>query len=120
MEAIAEYNKKIFIPELKEIFATKKEFKGLKDEVICTKGEVVSLKDEVGDIKDEFTNFKDETITNFDKIMKKLDILLDEKTVRKYQEEKQKKLWAIVLKSLKDHSILTNRELEAIAKLELF
>jgi len=64
MEAIAGYNEKIFIPELKKIFATKK----------------------------EFSEFKNDTQTSFDKIFKKLDTLLAEKIVREYQEEKEKKL----------------------------
>jgi hypothetical protein len=99
LEKLADYNEKILIPSLEEIFVTKDEF---------------------GNFKDEFGNFKDETQKNFDKIFQKLDTLLDEKTVREHQEEKQKKLWVIVLKALKDHRILTAKELGLIAKLEVF
>ena len=35
-------------------------------------------------------------------LLQKLDILITEKEVREYQEKKQKKLWAIVIKSLKE------------------
>ncbi|PIQ74001.1 MAG: hypothetical protein COT61_03240 [Candidatus Portnoybacteria bacterium CG09_land_8_20_14_0_10_44_13] len=141
MKAIAEYNKKTFIPELKEIFVTKDEFAGLRTDVNGLKVDVADLKTDVSDLKtdvnglkidmadiktdvagfkNEFKSSKDETITNFDKVFKKLDILLDEKVVREHQEEKQKRLWAIVLRALKDHQILTPKELESIAKLEIF
>ena len=91
-EKLLEYHQKILVPELEEKFVTKK----------------------------DFTNFKNKTLTNEDKILKKLDILLTEKEARKYQEEKEKKLWAIVIKALKEHGILSSQELEEIARLEIF
>lgn len=70
--------------------------------------------------KTEFKDFKNKTITSQDKINKKLDILLTEKTVREYQEKKEKKLWAIILKALQKHQIISSKELEAINQLEIF
>ena len=64
--------------------------------------------------------FKNKTLTNQDKMIKKLDILLTEKKVREYQEEKEKRLWAIIIKALKEHRILSSKELEEIAQLEIF
>ena len=71
-------------------------------------------------IKKEFSSFKNKVFTNQDKMLKKLDLLLTEKKVREYQEEKEKKLWAIIIKALKEHRILSSRELEEIARLEIF
>jgi len=56
LEILTDYNREFFIPELKEIFATKK----------------------------ELNEFKDKTLTTLDKMLKKLDILLDEKEIRKH------------------------------------
>jgi hypothetical protein len=89
---LAQYNQEVLFPYLKENFISKKEFAG----------------------------FKDKTTTSLDKILKKLDILLTEKGVAKYQEEKQKKLWAIIIKSLNEHQILSPREMAQIAALEIF
>ncbi|MBU2545406.1 hypothetical protein KKC65_03075 [Patescibacteria group bacterium] len=46
-----EYNQKVLIPELKELFVT----------------------------KNEFREFKDEILTNVDSLLKKVDILLEDK-----------------------------------------
>jgi hypothetical protein len=85
---------------LEEIFLTKKEFQEFKNK--------------------EFQGFKNEVLTNFDAIQKKLDVLLTEKTIREYRERKEKKLWQIIIKALKEHRILSQKELEEIAKLEIF
>ena len=92
LEELVNYNQGIFLPALEEIFLTKK----------------------------EFYSFKDKTLTNQDIMLKKLDILLTEKKVRDYQEEKEKKLWAIVIKALRNHRILSSQELNKIAHLEIF
>ena len=92
LDVLIDYNRGVFIPELKEIFASKK----------------------------ELSDFKNKSLTNQDAMLKKLDVLLTEKEVREYQEKKQKKLWAIIVKSLKEHNILSSKELEEIAKLEIF
>ena len=92
LEVLIDYHREIFIPELKEIFAGKKEFE----------------------------DFKNKSLTNQDKMLKKLDILLTEKEMGELQDKKQKKLWAIIIKSLKEHDILSSKELEDITKLEFF
>lgn len=92
LDVLAKYNKEILFPEMKEVFATKTEFK----------------------------EFKNETLTNQDAMLKKLDTLLTEKTVREYQEDKEKKLWVVVIKALKEHRILSPNDLQAIAQLEMF
>ncbi|MEK7541025.1 MAG: hypothetical protein AAB529_02180 [Patescibacteria group bacterium] len=92
LDVLIDYNRGVFIPELKEIFSSKK----------------------------ELSDFKNKSLTNQDAMLKKLNVLLTEKEVREYQEKKQKKLWAIIVKSLKEHNILSSKELEEIAKLEIF
>lgn len=92
LEGLAEYNQEVLFPALEERFVTKKEFNA----------------------------FKKESLTNQDAMLKKLDILLTEKTVREYHEEKEKKLWAIIIKALKEHRILSSDELKEIAQLEIF
>ncbi len=61
LEGLADYTQEVLLPAMDERFVTKKGFNNFKDEM---------------------TEFKDETLTNFDKILKKLDILLTEKKVR--------------------------------------
>jgi len=92
LEGLASYNQEVLFPFLKDNFASKK----------------------------ELTEFKNETITNFDRVEKKLDILLDEKEARQYQDEKQRKLWLVIIKALKKHNILSSEELEKISRLEIF
>ncbi|MEK7160669.1 MAG: hypothetical protein AAB724_01430 [Patescibacteria group bacterium] len=92
LEILADYNQKVFFPALDEHFTTKK----------------------------EFNEFKDKVLTNEDKMLKKLDTLLTEKEVREYREEKENKLWAIIIKSLKEHRILSSDELDQIARLQIF
>ncbi|MBU3905383.1 MAG: hypothetical protein KJ906_04525 [Nanoarchaeota archaeon] len=89
---LAKYNQKILFPALEEFFLSKTEFK----------------------------EFKEESFKNQDSIIKKLDTLLDEKKVREYQEEKHKKLWEIIIKSLKEHRILSEKDLEDISALRVF
>jgi len=106
LETLATYNQEVLFPALEERFVTKNEFQ--------------EHRNEFQDLKKEFEEFKDETLTNEDKILKKLDILLTEKKVREYHEEKEKKLWAIIIKALREHRILSSKELKEIAQLEIF
>lgn len=92
LEVLAKYNQKVFLPALDEHFATKK----------------------------ESNEFKNKSLTNQDKMLKKLDTLLTEKKVREYREEKENKLWAIIIRSLKEHRILSSKELDEIANLQIF
>jgi hypothetical protein len=94
---LANYNQNVLFPFLEEKFLTKKEF-GLFKKI-----DFSELKKDVNDLEGDFQNFKNEVLTNQDMILEKLDILLTEKTVREYQEKKQKKLWAIIIKALKEH-----------------
>ncbi len=102
LDELISYNQKVLFPFLEEHFASK-EF--LKENFV---------------IKKEFSEFKNKALTNFDIIQKKLDVLLTEKTVREYQEKKEKKLWAIIIKALKEHRILSPQQLEEIAHLDIF
>ena len=74
----------------------------------------------MGNFEKEFKDFRNESLTNQDVMLKKLDTIFIEKTVREYQEKKEKKLWAIIIRSLKEHRILSSKELEKIAQLEIF
>ncbi|MGB2762289.1 MAG: hypothetical protein WBC21_01970 [Minisyncoccales bacterium] len=74
----------------------------------------------MGNFEKEFKDFKNESLTNQDVMLKKIDTLFTEKTVKEYQEKKEKKLLAIIIKSLKEHRILSSKELEEIAQLEIF
>ncbi len=96
---LIEYNQKVFFPALDEHFATKNELK---------------------EFRKEFKEFKNENLTNQDKMFKKLDTILTEMKISKYRDEKESKLWAIVIKSLKEHRILSSEELDEIANLEIF
>ena len=106
LKELIDYNQEVLFLFLEERFVTEKEFNNFKKEF--------------NNFKKEFTDFKDETLSTDDKILKKLDILLTEKTVREYQEKKEKKLWAIIIKALKEHRILSSQELREIARLEIF
>jgi len=70
--------------------------------------------------KKEFNSFKEETSRNFDHIFQKLDTILEEMEIRNHQEKKQKELWAITIKALKNHKIFDSKDLERITRLEYF
>jgi len=91
-DKLIEYHQKILIPDLEDRLVNKK----------------------------EFNEFKDKIYTDIDAMLKKLDILIEDKEIRKYQEEKEKKLFAIMIKAMKEHSILSQKELEEIAHLDIF
>lgn len=92
LEALADYSQNVLLPAMDEHFAT----------------------------KTEFNDFRNSSLTNQDAMLKKLDILLTEKEVAGYQKEKERELWAIIIKSLKEHSILSSKELERISRLDVF
>ena len=92
LNGLVTYNQEVVFPFMKEQFAGKK----------------------------EFNDFKDKALTNQDKMLKRLDVLISEKTVNGYQEKKQKKLLAIFVKVLKERKILTSNDLEEITRLEVF
>jgi len=79
-----------------------------------------ATKTELKEFKNEFKEFQNENLTNQDKMLKKLDTLLVEKEAREHREEKENKLWAIIINSLKEHRILSPKELDEIASLEIF
>ncbi len=110
LNQLVEYNQTVLFPAMEERFLTKKEFNSFN----------IDITEKFAKITEEFSGFKNEVLNNEDDIIKKLDILLDEKEVREYQETKHKKLWAIMIRALKEHQILSPKELEEINSLEIF
>lgn len=92
------------------------EIKGLKTEMTATK---IDLREKFT-TKKEFQKFRDESLTNQDTILKKLDILLTEKKIRDYQIEKERQMWAIIIKALKERGILSPTQLKQIDRLQIF
>ena len=83
-------------------------------------GEIVVSKNDFNVFKKDFGKFKNETLANIDDLLKKIDILLENKDVEKYQKGKERKFFAIMIKALKEHNILSIEDLEEISKLEIF
>ena len=127
LDDLAKYNQEVLIPAMEEVFVTKKEFSGLgkkvdriDNKVDALDNKVDGLESKLDNLESEFQNFKNESLTNQDAILKKLDTLMTEKTVREYQEQKTKKLWAVVIKALREHNILSQKDMQRIAQLEIF
>ncbi len=120
LEVLAKYNKEILLPEMEKRFVTKKEFSVVKTDIAGLNIDTGDIKRDVKDLKTAFYDFKNEDLTNQDVMLKKLDILLTEKTVGEYQEKKAKKLWTVIIKALKEHRILSPKDLQTIAQLEIF
>ena len=106
LEMLADYNQEVLFPAMEERSVTKEDFGDFKTEM--------------KDFKTEMKDFKEESLKNQDATLKKLDILIVEKEMREYQNKKEKKLWSIIIRSLKEHRILSSKEMEEIAKLEIF
>ena len=64
----------------------------------------------------EQENQKDKT----NEIFRKIDTLLDEKIIRENQWRKKKKFWAIIINALEKHNILSQKDMQRIARLEIF
>ena len=99
LDTLASYNQEVLFPWMQDNLVAKKAFGGLRK---------------------EFKDFKNESLTNQDAMLKKINILLTEKTVREHQEKKEKKFWAIIVRALQEHRILSPRKLQEIAQLEIF
>ena len=84
LNELTNYNQKVLFPLLEERFLTKKEFELFK------KIDFSELKKDVDRLRDDLQNFKNQSLANQDKMLKKLDLLLTEKKVREYQEDKEK------------------------------
>jgi len=84
LNELTNYNQKVLFPFLEERFLTKKEFELFK------KIDFSELKKDVDRLRDDLQNFKNQSLANQDKMLKKLDLLLTEKKVREYQEDKEK------------------------------
>jgi hypothetical protein len=141
---------KKLIEAQKEVFVTKEEFEGLIDIVatkedlnafatkedlnafatkedlnaFATKEDLnaFATKEDLNAFatKEDVTSFKDEILTGQDKIFKKLDSLLQEKTVGDEHDKKEKKILEIHNKVLKEHNILSSQEAEQITSLNFF
>jgi len=92
LEMLVEYNRKVLFPELEERFVSKKEFTGQMDKVF----------------------------NRFDILIKNVGDLKEEKDVRKFQRNKDKELYLIIINALKKHEILSNHELKEIRELGIF
>ena len=111
----------VFIPAMEEVFATKKDL-----EKFATKKDL-GMYPSKQDLKDlEFRLNKviskkfDKVLTRSDKILKDLTTLMTEKTVRNYQKEKERKLWAIMIDAMRQRKILSTAQLKTISELEIF
>ena len=92
---LANYNQEVLFPYLDENFVTKTNLNEKLDEKL-------------------------KNLTKLDDIVGKLDKLLGEKEVEKYQNEKQKTILEIHNKSLDRGKILTPEESSQIAKMSFF
>lgn len=100
---------------MEEVFATRAETKAFEQralEVFATKEDLIDLV-----TKEDFTQFKNEILTNQDKIIRDLEILITEKTVGDYQERKRRELYGILIEALSQHKILSPDQLARIKKL---
>ena len=62
----------------------------------------------------------DKIFAKQEEMLKKLDILIAGKKMRDEEWERKKKGWAIMIRALKEHQILSSQDLEQIARLEIF
>jgi len=106
---LASYTQKVMLPAFDE-----------RLNKLVTKDEFSGLKNELGILKTDFNEFRNETFTSLDVMLKKLDILIEDKEIKQYQKEKERKFFAIMIKAMKEHNILSNEDLEQISKLEIF
>jgi len=80
----------------------------------------LGIEKKIGELvtKDEFDNFKNESLTNQDRILGKLDKLVEDKDIRNYQDEQKRKFFGIVVNHLETGKT-TQEQLEEISKLNV-
>ncbi len=121
-------NKKITIDDLARM--VQKGFSGTDEKIgklatkndlksLITKNELKSLENKFECLENKFDDFKGETLTNFDKVLNKLDILIEDKDIRNYQDEQRKKFFGIVVDHL-EIGKTTPEQLKEISKLNVF
>ncbi|NQV12690.1 MAG: hypothetical protein HQ530_00100 [Parcubacteria group bacterium] len=141
------YNEKVFLPMLEKKFAGKKEFnkfrkemlgfkkemlgfkgemKGFKGEMIEFKGDMLEFKAKMEDFAIEMIRFKTKTektqnilLTNMDTVLKKLDILLGEKKVQDFQDDKRKKMCKLMVGAAAKHKVITPGQVGQINRWEV-
>lgn len=113
-----EFQKTAKKEDLKKL-ASKEDLKDISAKLV-TLEEFDKFKIKIANFEKEFKSFKNKSLNNQDAALKKLDILLTEKKAKKYQEKKEKKLLLIIIKALREHKILTTKELKQIAQLDIF
>ena len=62
----------------------------------------------------------DKIFAKLEEMLKKIDVLITRKKMRDDYWERKKKGWAIMIRALKEHQILSSQDLEQIARLEIF
>jgi len=112
----------VIIPAMESVFATKKDL-----ESFATKKDLEMMRFSLQtDMKENFVNkvefqeLKDLVLTNFDKILKDLDILMTEQKMGYYQKQKERKLWTIMIEAMQKHQILSTDQVKEIQGLEIF
>jgi len=109
LEQLANYNREVLLPAIDS-----------KINNLSTRDEFFRLEKKVDSLENGFKEFKNESLTNQDKMLKKLDTLIQENEVRNYQEKKQKEFFAIMINAMKNHNILSQEEIQKISQLNIF
>lgn len=110
--------REVLIPAMEEVFTTKSDLEAFEQramDVFASKQDLQSFV-----TKGEFTGFKNMSLSNQDRMLKNLDVLMTEKVMRDHQKKKERKLWAIMIDAMKRHKILSSEQLEDIDELEVF
>jgi len=101
LQGLVKYNQEVLFPFLDEHFAMKKDLDKFT-------------------LKNDFNDFKDKSLSNQDKILGKLDTLLQEKKIGDAQDKRQKEVLKIHNNALKKNKILTEQEVVEINNLRVF
>ena len=111
MDELIKYNQEVLIPAIELGIEKKIENLATKDEL-----KLLATKDELKALENKFDEFKSETLTGFDKVLTKLDILIEDKDIRNYQDEQKRKFFGIVANHLETGKT-TPDQLAEISKL---
>ena len=105
----------VLLPAMEGVFATKKDL-----ENVAAREHLEVVEQNLSELKDDFTQFWDESLSNQDRMLKKLDILMTEKEMGYHQKKKERKLWALMIDAMREHKILSEKQLKKINELEVF
>jgi hypothetical protein len=116
LSELINYNQKVLLPVIENRFCV------VEDRSDRVENRLSNVEERMSNVENRLSNVENklgDVMLSFDHVFKKLDILIESKEVRDYQHDREKRLWQIMVDSLKTNRLLTNKQQKEIDDLEV-